>query len=59
MLAATVALALCVLLIAAGFAARIMFSTTRFKGPKGGKKDEGAPPQRFSTSVGRNPYHLP
>lgn len=59
MLAATVALALCIPLIGVVFAARIMFFMNRFKGPKGGTKDKGGPPQRHSTSVGRNPYHLP
>lgn len=59
MLAATVALALCIPLIGVVFAARIMYFMSRFKGPKGGKKDNRVPPQRSTTSVGRNPYHLP
>lgn len=60
MLAAFVALALCIPLIGVVFAARIMFLMSRFGGGKGDKKDKGGPPlRRTTTSLGRNPYHLP
>ena len=57
MMAAFVALALCIPLIGVIFAARIMLLMNRFGG---GKTDKGGkPPPRHPPPLGGNPYHLP
>lgn len=58
MMAAFVALALCIPLIGVIFAARIMALMNRFGG--GGKDDKGGKtPPRHLPPLGGNPYHLP
>lgn len=60
MLAAFVALALCIPLIGLVFAVRMMLLMSRFDGGKDDKGGKGrTPPRRTNTSLGRNPYHLP
>lgn len=61
MLAAFVALALCIPLIGVVFAARIILLMSRFGGKgKDGKDGMGrTPPRRTAPPLGRNPYHLP
>ena len=57
MMAAFVALALCIPLIGVIFAARIMLLMNRLGGGKDGKG--GKPPPRHLPPLGGNPYHLP
>lgn len=60
MVAAFVALALCIPLIGLVFFARFMLLMGRFGGGKDDKGGKGrTPPRRTTTSLGRNPYHLP
>lgn len=56
-LAAFVALALCIPLIGFAVVARVLLLMNRFgDDDKGGKSGS---PRRPTTSLGRNPYHLP
>ena len=57
MMAAFVALALCIPLIGVIFAARIMLLMNRFGGGKNDKDTK--PPPRHRPPLGGNPYHLP
>lgn len=58
MMAAFVALALCIPLIGVILVARIMLLMNRFGG--GGRNDKGGkPPPRHLPPLGGNPYHLP
>lgn len=59
MLAAFVALGLCVPLIGVVVIARVMLLMGRFGSGKGDKDGPGRPPRRGPPPLGRNPYHLP